>query len=318
MTADCNPILDCSFSGILLSMLQLWEQRHRFVKRSRRYISELRAASRQWFKVIVQAFRATAHPDTVLIASSIGYFTLISLFPLILLSVAIASFWLADPGVVEGEVITQLEFVAPALGNLLGENVERIVQSRGPISGFAVLLLLWSSSNIFLVFTRAMDRIWESDQMRSIWQRRGLAILIAMFISALLLVASTAEGIVVTIVNSMLPDELRTLRPLTTELWTIFVGIILFAILYRLLPHRKLSWRDVLPGAILAGLVWEMVKRAFLFFIDLYLSRSNLVYGSVTTIIVFITWSYISSVIFLYGAHLNVAFAQGQLMINDK
>ncbi|KAA3655420.1 MAG: hypothetical protein DWQ04_33580, partial [Chloroflexi bacterium] len=50
--------------------------------------------------------------------------------------------------------------------------------------------------------------------------------------------------------------------------------------------------------------------RAFLAFIGTYLSRSNLVYGSVTTIIVFLTWTYVSSIIFFFGSYLNVEYGR--------
>jgi len=88
------------------------------------------------------------------------------------------------------------------------------------------------------------------------------------------------------------------------------VSVGLFAMLYRFLPHRRLSWRDVLSGALVAGITWSLVKDGFLSIIDIYLSRTNLVYGSVTTVIVFLTWTYVSSFIFLFGAHLNVAYVR--------
>jgi uncharacterized BrkB/YihY/UPF0761 family membrane protein len=51
-------------------------------------------------------------------------------------------------------------------------------------------------------------------------------------------------------------------------------------------------------------------KQGFLYFVASYLSRSNLVYGSFATITVFLTWAYFSSLIFMFGAHLNVQYQQ--------
>lgn len=260
-----------------------------------------------WGMVFVKAIRSAIAPETALIAASIAYFTLFSLFPLLLLTVAIASLWF-DPLWAESELVTQLEFVAPALGDLLGSNIEQIVMNRGPISWFASLILLWSGSNIFNMLTRAMDRVWAVDQTRSVWRRRGLAMLIALSISFLFLAIYFAEGTVFTILNSLVPKWWEPLRPFTTQLWAAFVSVALFTLLYMLLPHIKLTWKQVLPGAVVAGLVWEVAKRAFLTFIGTYLSRSNLVYGSVTTIIVFLTWTYMSAIIFMFGSYLNVEY----------
>ena len=67
----------------------------------------------------------------------------------------------------------------------------------------------------------------------------------------------------------------------------------------------KVGWREVLPGAVLAGILWQIAKQLFLYFVANYLSRSNLIYGSVGTIIAFLTWTYFSSLVLLIGAYLN-------------
>ena len=71
------------------------------------------------------------------------------------------------------------------------------------------------------------------------------------------------------------------------------------------MPHVRLRWRDVLPGAILAGVLWQAAKQLSSLFIAGYLSTSNLIYGSVGAIIAFLMWTYVSSVILLFGALLN-------------
>jgi len=285
------------------------ENSNRIRREGHRSLVWLNGHIRWWGGVIVRALQAAIAPETALTAASIGYFTLFSLFPLMLLMVAIASVWV-DPLWAESEIVTQLEFVAPALGDLLGANMERVVMNRGPISWFAAAILLWSGSNIFNMLTRAMDRIWEVEKSRSPWRHRGLALLIALSVSFILMVAFFAEGAVLTIFNSLWPNELEPLRPLTTQLWAALISVALFDLLYVLLPHISITWRDVLPGAVISGVIWEVAKHGFLTIIGTYLSRSNLVYGSVTTIIVFLTWTYVSSIIFLFGSYINVEYVR--------
>lgn len=285
-------------------MWQLWqEKRPRLIKLIR--------LGHDWLRLIWPSLQAALAPDSALAAAAISYFTLFSLFPLTLLTVAIGSLWI-DPMLAESEIVTQLEFVAPALGELLGTNIEGIVQARGTITSFAVLTLLWSASNIFSVLTRAADRVWQVDEKRPSWRRRGLAILIVLTISGLLLVASFAESTVLTIVNTLLPNGIRQVQPYTDRFWAVFLSVALFAALYYFLPHVKLTWRQVLPGAVGAGVLWELAKQGFLFFVATYLSRSNLIYGSFATLTVFLTWAYVSSLIFMFGAHLNVKYQQSQ------
>ena len=81
-------------------------------------------------------------------------------------------------------------------------------------------------------------------------------------------------------------------------------------VLYMMLPHGGSTWREILPGALGAGFLWELAKKAFLSFVSTYLSVSNLVYGSVAAIIAFLAWAYLSGLIFLFGAYLSVTYFQ--------
>ncbi len=269
---------------------------------------------RRWTVLTGLALQRTFASDTGTVASSIGYYTLFSLFPLILLTIAIASLYV-EPGVAQTELMDRLEFITPGLGELLGQNIQSIVRARAPVTGVALIILMWAASNIFAALTRAMDHVWDDDDLS--WRQlavrhRGVAMLFVLFTGVIILVGSLYGHTIVAIVNTFYPDVLRPYRPFASQLWTTLVGIGLFAMLYRFLPHRKLRWRDVLPGAFVAGVVWQIVKWGFLSFIDIYLSRSNLVYGSLTTIIVFLTWTYVSSFIFLFGAYLNVVSVQSR------
>jgi membrane protein len=260
----------------------------------------------RWGRLAWRALRTAIAPESQMVASSIGFFTLFSVFPLALLAVALASNWL-DPVLAEQRIVAELEFVVPGLDALLGANLQNLVQARGPVTGLAALALVWSASGAFNVITRAMDRIWGADinHRRSMWRHRTLAVVTVLLVAVLLLLATMIEGPLLTIVNSLMPERLSSIGPYTDRFWAIFLNVILFAILYRFMPHVRLRWRDALPGAILAGVLWQAAKQLSSLFIAGYLSTSNLIYGSVGAIIAFLMWTYVSSVILLFGALLN-------------
>ncbi len=267
---------------------------------------ELLPSIKLWSSLALRSLQDAMAPESQLIASSIGYFTLFSLFPLALLVIAIASNWL-DPLLAETRIVAEMEFVVPGLNSMLGENLQNLARARGPVTGIAALMLIWSASSVFNVVTRAMDRIWGADinHRRSVWRHRTLAVIMVLIITTLLLVASTIEGTILTILNTLLPSSLAGIGPFTTRFWAVFLNVLLFTLLYYFVPHVKIGWREVLPGAIMAGVLWQIAKQLFLHFVSNYLSRSNLVYGSVGTIIAFLTWTYISSLILLFGAYFN-------------
>jgi membrane protein len=262
-----------------------------------------------WLGIIVGAARETLKPDSAITAAAIAYFALFSLFPLTLLSIFIASFNLG-PLMDQQLILQKLEFIAPALSLLLGKNIDEIIRARGPVTGFALIGLIWSASTIFYTFTQTLNEIWGIKRRRAVWKRRGLAILFVLtFVGPALFLASFASSMIANL-RTWLPDQIIPLGGGISLVIAILLDVILFMVLYILLPHGTSTWREILPGAIGAGLLWELAKKAFLLFVSTYISVSNLVYGSVTAIIAFLVWAYLSGVIFLFGAFLSVSYYQ--------
>jgi membrane protein len=259
--------------------------------------------------MLTGAARMALMPDSVIAAAAIAYFAVISLFPLTLLSIAIASFSLG-PAMDNNLIIQRLEFIAPALSQLLGQNIDVIIHARGPVTGVALIGLIWSTSTIFFTLNQTMNVIWGSNRRRPVWKQRGIGILVILvFVGPALFLASFATSMIANL-RAWLPNQIIPIGAGISFIAAILIDFALFMVLYIILPHGPSTWRDILPGAIWASLLWELAKRAFLLFISTYMSVSNLIYGSVAAIIAFLTWAYLSGLIFLFGAFLSVAYCK--------
>ena len=84
------------------------------------------------------------------------------------------------------------------------------------------------------------------------------------------------------------------------------VTVVLFVLVYRFMPKANVTLRDTLPGAFLAGLLWEIAK--YIFALSLHYFHYDQVYGSVGAVVAVLTWSYVSSLILLFGAQLTAVF----------
>jgi membrane protein len=105
-----------------------------------------------------------------------------------------------------------------------------------------------------------------------------------------------------------LPDLILPFTEWISTALTILLDITMFMAIFMSLPHGASTWREVIPGAVSAGLLWEAAKKIFIAFVSTYVSISNLIYGTVATIIAFLFWAYIGSLIFIFGAHVSVAY----------
>jgi YihY family inner membrane protein len=260
-----------------------------------------------WPGMLIGAARQTLLPGSAIKAASIAFFALFSLFPITLLSISIASLNL-DPYMGQQSIVNRLEFIAPALGQLLGQTIDDIILARGSVTSVALIALLWSASTIFYTLTLTMNEIWSNQRIRPVWKRRGLSILIVLAIVGPMLFLASFASSMMTNLRTWLPEGIILLGGGIGILLAVLFDIALFMVLYILLPHGASTWREILPGAIGAGLLWEIAKKAFLFFISTYIAVSNLVYGSVTAIIAFLAWAYLSGLIFLFGAFLSYLF----------
>jgi membrane protein len=288
-----------------------WEQSWKWVLHTSRRINEW---SHGWFGILVGAAREALKPDSVIKAAAIAYFSILSLFPLAIISISIASLFYGS-SMDQQLILQQFEFIAPALGQLLGENIKEIFQARGPVTFVAVLVLVWSASQIFFALTSTLNGIWNPQRKRPVWKRRGLAMgFVILFIGPVLFLVSFASSMLVSL-QEWLPGQVFLVGGLLGFLMAVLLDIVLFMVLYLMLPHGDSTWRDVLPGAIAAGLLWEFAKKTFLFFISTYLSVSNLVYGSVTAIIAFLAWAFLSGIILLFGAFLSVDLSRRKQLL---
>jgi membrane protein len=84
------------------------------------------------------------------------------------------------------------------------------------------------------------------------------------------------------------------------------ITAVLFVVIYRFMPKAEVSLRDTLPGAILGGLLWELSK--YIFASSLNYFHYDQIYGSVGAVVAVLTWSYVSSLILLFGAQLTAVF----------
>jgi len=283
-------------------MAQFWQQGIRSAHR-------LNERTHGWLGVLAGAAREALKPHSAITAAAIAYFALFSLFPITLLSISIASFSLG-PLMDQQLIIQRLEFIAPALGLLLGQNIDEIIRARGPVTGVALVGLIWSASTVFYTFTHTLKEIWGVKQHRAVWKRRGLAILFVLTFVGPALFLTSFTGSMIAHLRTLLPDPIILIGSGVSLMLAILLDVALFMVLYMMLPHGASTWREILPGAIGAGFLWELAKKAFLSFISTYISVSNLVYGSVAAIIAFLAWAYVSGLIFLFGAYLSVAYFQ--------
>ncbi len=138
----------------------------------------------RFFAILRQIAQKGGEWDVTQVAASMAFYTLFSLFPLILLLISIGSVLLKNPETVD-QILRFVGETLPAAQVLVNENITNLVQQRGPIGLVGFVSLLWSASNVFTTLSAHINSAWPASKKRNYLETRlvGLGIVGAMVIA---------------------------------------------------------------------------------------------------------------------------------------
>jgi membrane protein len=265
-----------------------------------------------WLTMIGHALHYFHENDLFTSAAAMSYFGLMALFPALLLMLAISQQIAAAT-----ELMTHVVEVYPGSSNFLRETVQTPSIGTGVIIT-CIILVLWAGSWVFSVIERALNRIWGATA-RTFWHGRAITIgmigIVGLLLSSSVLLTSILVALM-DVAARLSPRQLQRF-PVLISVGSVFwqgvfatlsflVTVALFVLVYRFMPRAEVTLRNTLPGAVLAGLLWEIAK--YLFALTLSYFHYDEIYGSVGAVVAVLTWSYFSSLILLFGAQLTAVF----------
>jgi len=244
-------------------------------------------------------------------AASIAYYSLLSLFPFLLLVLTILrSLALGPAGEALGSVF---ETALPAN---LAPVVDFIREFNAPaaLSVFGTIVMLWASMGVFGALTSAVNHAWGVEQPPGFFRHKLIAFVMLM-VAGLLMIGALVLVTVIKVIEARWFAAVLVTYPALGELTGMVyqaaptaIVILVVGLVYYYVPNAKVRLRDVWFGAVLAGLLWRGALAGFsLYMRDL--SRYS-IEGSVASIMVFLMWVYLSAVILLYGVEVTAAYAR--------
>ncbi len=242
-------------------------------------------------------------------ASSIAYYTLFSIFPLLLSIVAVGSFFI-DQITVENALLKFLPTVIPVSQEFILTNIQQVFQLRGAVSSVALLSLLWSATAVFSTIIRNINAAWPEAAPHSFIRMRLLSLAIIAAMVVLLIISSFSLTIRNILLNLGIPIDFSKISTLlssyfSTRIFPVLIRILIFFGLYFLVPQIKVKKMSALTGAVITALLWQIVTNLFGAYLASGLAKYEIVYGSLGKMIALLAWIYFSGWIILFGAHLT-------------
>ena len=263
-----------------------------------------------WIAIAKRTWAETSNDNIGLIAAGVAFYAFLALVPLlgaIVLVYGIA----ANPQTVMRNM-TQLTAVMPNdVAKLIGEQLMNVVKTSDGKKGFGLLLALglalFGARNGAGAIIIALNVAYEEEEKRGFIQ---LNLLTLGMTAASVLVAMIALAAIAALghLQSLMPDAPEVVivaGKVFAYLLVTLAGAAAAATLYRYGPSRKQArWVWLTPGSLLAAVMWLLLTIGFGIYVAQF-GNYNATYGSLGTVVVTLTWLYLSSYILLFGAELN-------------
>lgn len=265
-----------------------------------------------------RSIRAWLSHDAASMGAALSFYTLFSIAPILLVATWIAGSML-EKDAVRQHVLAQMHGL---MGDAGAAAVNALLAGSAHVGGgwvatiAGVTSLLIGATSVFSELQRDLDRIWETPRAATttsgIWRvvcTRILSFGLILGVGFLLLVSLVVSAALAALSGWMQSfmtewNALLFVVDITLGLGT---ATVLFAMIYKFLPHQSIAWGDVWIGALVTAVLFAAGKAL----ISIYLSKSAFLsgYGAAGSLLVLLLWIYYSAQIFLLGAEFTRIFA---------
>ncbi|WP_033542584.1 YihY/virulence factor BrkB family protein [Planococcus sp. CAU13] len=245
--------------------------------------------------------------NATLLAAAQAYYYLLAIVPLLILILAILPYLQIDPQrlmdllgtILPGEIATTFE----------DQIVSVVTTPAGGLLTIGILGTLWSASNAVSAFIKATNEAYDVEETRSFIAQKGIAILLTLFMLVAVVVALVLPifgGTIIDTVSSFLnlPSQTEILFQVLRWVISIAVMSIVLAVMYKIAPNKSFPFKEVIIGALIATILWQLVSLGFSFYVSNFGSY-NATYGSLGGLIILILWFFLTGLILVIGAEIN-------------
>jgi len=266
--------------------------------------------NKRTLELLKDLYARFTNDDLLSVGAQVTYFLLLSLPPFLIFLITLLTF---TPIVDFQSNIDIIATLMPAnVYEILREIINQTIANRsGTLLSFGILFALWSSAHGVAYLIRGINRAYNQEETRPFLKLKAVSLAIT-----LVLTFTIIFSMILIVFGGIMGTQFfhfLGFSDIFLKIWSYFrliialIAIILvFIFLYYSAPNRRMRFKEVLPGAIIASISWVIVSFAFSFYAN-NLGNYTAVYGSLGGIFALLTWIYLSSIIFLLGAEINAS-----------
>jgi membrane protein len=257
--------------------------------------------------IVIGTFKRYSTDDGGFYAASLTYYMFFSIFPLLLFATAILGFFLDDQN--------RQELIASGLSNIpmldsifTGPTLRAIERNAGALALVGLVLALYAGSGGVGALIHSLNRVHHVEHERKFVAKRLLSLKWLGFM-AVAAVVTLAPSALAEWANAQESAAFAVLG-LGARVLSIAIAAGLFAVTFKYLPNKPLTWADVLPGAVMAAISFEILKVAGSFYIANGAEGRSATFGAFATAAALLVVCYLLAQVVLLSAELNAVLAE--------
>ncbi|MCU1285771.1 MAG: putative ribonuclease [Acidobacteriales bacterium] len=201
-------------------------------------------------------------------------------------------------------VVQVLRDYLPASQDFIVRNLNALVNARKGAQVASFIILLVTSSGIFLPLEVALNEVWGIEKNRSYLGNQIVSLGLAFGVGMLMLISVALTAGNQALLHAAFTGDIgKLLAHIVMKSFAAIASIGIFFLIYWILPNGKISKRAVLPAAIATGFLWEGAK--YLYVLVLPWLDFEEVYGPFAISVTLMFWAFLSGLLLLGGAHLS-------------
>jgi membrane protein len=254
-------------------------------------------------RILWRAFIKFYDDNGFFLASGITFNALTYLIPFIMLLLGLLGAYLYNDQEVLVHIRRYFKSVSPSLDPRIMESLFDIIQNRQIVGILGFAGLLWVSTLVFGSLRTALNIVFRVKKGRTMLRGTGVDLLMILLVGILLLLSMILTSVISFIqgYQSLLPVNIGpTFQWILKYPVPFFLTFCMFFLIYRIIPNQEIHSKPALQGALIAGLLWELAKHLFGWYVA-HVTRYRLLYGSLSTLVIFVFWAYYSAAILLIG-----------------
>ena len=251
-------------------------------------------------KIFGKSIKAFFKDDCFYLAASIAYFLILSMVPLSLLIIALYGHIMGVNEEVYQFSLSRLISFFPSVTSGITNELRNVITFKG-ISWITIFIYGFLSIQLFSSLERAMDVIFKAPKRRHFLLFLLWTVIIVTLVIIFLFLSFTLSSFAGTVKGNIFGVEVGFKAAIFLKYIAPFLLVLsTFTAIYKIVPKGKIPLKDAFAGAFLVTFLWEFAKHFFTWVVK-NVSYIGAIYGSLTTFILFLLWTYYISCIFLLG-----------------